>query len=140
MLDKMYPGYKIVEKVIYLQRGPGRLKPDTNNFTGDLYVLVNGLTFSATTGFLAQLQEQNIGIYVGETPGGAYRGLNAGPPVVVTLPNSGLRLFFRPICTEYKVTQARDRLDIDFEIEWTNGYFDLDFEDEVKKINSLLKN
>lgn len=69
-----------------------------NFFNGDVYVLVNGLTFSASTLFCNAVKGQKNITLVGEETGGGWYG-NSGIMIPdITLPNTKLRVrlpFFR---------------------------------------------
>ncbi len=76
-------------------------KPDKKyGYRNNLYLLVNGASFSATVSVLSHLRDQSIGKIVGESPGGAYWGDFAARFKVITLPNSGLRIRI-PLKTMY---------------------------------------
>ena len=70
----------------------GLRQPSRHAFTGDVYVLMNGGSFSTTSEFLAQMHAHRRAIFVGEECGGAYYGNTAGVSRWVTLPHSKLRL------------------------------------------------
>lgn len=61
-------------------------------FRGNLYFLMNGASFSASTSVLAKTLDAGIGTYVGEASGGAYWGDFAGHFKFITLPNSRLQV------------------------------------------------
>ncbi len=69
-----------------------------NYFNGDVYVLINGLTFSASTLFCNAVKGQQNITLVGEETGGGWYG-NSGIMIPdITLPNTKLRVrlpFFR---------------------------------------------
>jgi C-terminal processing protease CtpA/Prc len=69
-------------------------KPSATPFTGKLYVLTDGYTFS-TTGLLASMLRayRNNAVFIGEETGGAYGGCSGNLPLV-TLPHSQLRVHF----------------------------------------------
>jgi C-terminal processing protease CtpA/Prc len=67
-------------------------KPNKNRFTGTIYVLANGGSFSASCILLSNLQGSNRAFVVGEETGGAYNGTVAGRMLTKTLPASKLRL------------------------------------------------
>ena len=70
-----------------------RYKPRHRDaFTGNLYFLMNGASFSATTTVLAKTLDAGIGTFVGEASGSAYWGDFAGHFKTVTLPNSRLQV------------------------------------------------
>ena len=61
-------------------------------FKGNLYFMMNGASFSATTSVLAKTLDAGIGTFVGEASGSAYWGDFAGHFKTVTLPNSKLQV------------------------------------------------
>jgi len=61
-------------------------------FRGNLYFLMNGASFSASTSVLAKTLDAGLGTYVGEASGSAYWGDFAGYFKTVTLPNSKIQL------------------------------------------------
>jgi hypothetical protein len=68
-------------------------KPKQNNFTGNVYVLASGPTFSAATLFCAAVKGQQNVTIVGEETGGGWYG-NSG--VIIpkfTLPNTKLQVY-----------------------------------------------
>lgn len=67
-------------------------KPNKNNFSGKTYVLINGMSFSASCVLSAALQQNPNVTFVGEETGGALKGTVAGFMPVVKLPNSKLSL------------------------------------------------
>lgn len=65
-------------------------QPVKNNYTGRLYVLIDGLTTSAATQFAALVKQNKRGILIGETaPGSLYGGSGRGYSYFY-LPHSGL--------------------------------------------------
>lgn len=81
-------------------------QPAKNPFTGRLYVLADGYTFS-TTGILCSMIRgyRDNTAFVGEETGGAYEGCSGNLPLL-TLPHTGLRVYF-PI--RKFVSPARNR-------------------------------
>ena len=64
----------------------------TNHFNGDLYVLTNGLTFSASALFCNAVKGQPGIKLVGEETGGGWYGNNGIMIPDITLPNTRLRV------------------------------------------------
>jgi len=63
-----------------------------NNFSGDVYVLINGLTFSASSLFCNAVKGQDNVTLIGENTGGGWYG-NSGIMIPdITLPNTKLRV------------------------------------------------
>ncbi|MCK0155971.1 S41 family peptidase [Cellulophaga sp. F20128] len=72
-----------------------KLKPAKDlHFSGSVYVLINGYSFSASSVLTNYLQATNRALVVGEESGGAYNSTVAGQTKVVTLPNSKLDFYF----------------------------------------------
>jgi len=61
-------------------------------FRGNLYFLMNGASFSATTTVLAKTLDAGMGTYIGEASGSAYWGDFAGHFKTVTLPASRMQV------------------------------------------------
>ena len=70
-----------------------RIKPkDKDHYTGNVYVLTNGLTFSASSLFCNAVKGQHNVTLVGENTGGGWHG-NSGIMIPdITLPNTKLRV------------------------------------------------
>ncbi|MFN3941445.1 MAG: S41 family peptidase [Flavobacterium sp.] len=66
--------------------------PKPNNFKGEVFVLINGGSFSASCLFSSMLQTEGRGILIGEETGGTAHGTVAGFMPVYRLPNSKLPL------------------------------------------------
>jgi C-terminal processing protease CtpA/Prc len=64
----------------------------TNHFDGNLYVLISGTTFSASTLFCNTVKGQSNVKLVGETTGGGWYGNNGIMIPEITLPNTKLRV------------------------------------------------
>ena len=73
------------EKKMYRPKG-------RNHFGGDLYVLINGSTFSASTLFCNDIKGQPGVKLVGEEAGGGWHGNNGIMIPDITLPNTHLRV------------------------------------------------
>ncbi|MFA5330197.1 MAG: S41 family peptidase [Prolixibacteraceae bacterium] len=67
-------------------------KPQKNHFSGNVYILINGASFSVTAEFAAVTHFLKRATFIGEETGGAYYGNNSGTFVIVTLPNSKLNV------------------------------------------------
>lgn len=70
----------------------GVLQPSAPTFSGKLYVLMNGGSFSTTAEVISQLHYHRRAQFIGEEDGGAYDGNNSGTIAAVTLPNTRLVL------------------------------------------------
>lgn len=67
-------------------------KPSKYSFNGQIYVLVNGQSFSAASSLARFLKEHGNAIVIGEEGGGRYEGFVAGSREFVSLPNSKIEL------------------------------------------------
>lgn len=65
-------------------------KPQKHPYSGKVYVLINGASFSVTSEFAAVTHTQKRATFIGEETGGAYYGNNSGTFVIVPLTNSRL--------------------------------------------------
>jgi len=67
--------------------------PKKNNFKGDLYVLINGATFSAASLLAANIKNADRAVFIGEETGGAHNGTVAGKMAFLSLPESKLKIW-----------------------------------------------
>ncbi|MES2006442.1 MAG: S41 family peptidase [Bacteroidota bacterium] len=65
-------------------------QPRPNNFTGKVFVLANGRSFSASAEFSAIARSEKRAVFIGEEVGGGYFGNTSGNEANVVLPNSQL--------------------------------------------------
>ncbi|MFD1144607.1 S41 family peptidase [Larkinella insperata] len=70
----------------------GLQSPRTPGFTGAVYVLINGGTFSTAAEFAALFHSHKRGVLIGQETGGGYRGNSSLASPVLTLPHSRFRL------------------------------------------------
>ncbi len=79
-------------------------KPNAINYKGNLYVLINGNSFSASSLISTHLKANKRAIFVGEETGGAYNGCVAGFYRIYKLPTSKVkvRMGLMQIETTYK--------------------------------------
>lgn len=66
--------------------------PRKDRYTGQLYVLINGTTFSAAADLASHLQHNDIGIFLGEETGGSAIGTVSGYSPTMDLEHSGLKV------------------------------------------------
>ena len=81
-----------------------------NHYDGQVYILIGGNSFSATTLFAGDLKGQKNVTLVGEETGGGYYGNTAWIIPDVTLPNTGLRFRlprFRMVIDKERVKNGR---------------------------------
>ncbi len=69
-------------------------KPKALKYSGPVYVLINGHSFSASSVLSVNLQASKRATLVGEETGGAYNSTVAGFTYDVTLPNSKVEMYF----------------------------------------------
>jgi hypothetical protein len=67
-------------------------KPQKNSYSGKVYMLINGGSFSVTSEFASVAHYLKRAVFIGEETGGGYYGNNSGTFVIVTLPNSRLNI------------------------------------------------
>jgi len=67
-------------------------EPSTLGFKGNLYVLINGNSFSASSVISTKLKATNRAVFVGEETGGSYNGTVAGIFKNYQLPNSKVKV------------------------------------------------
>ena len=79
-------------KYTYSLVGSTERKNKPNHFTGKIYVLINGGSFSASCLLSATLKANNDITFVGEETGGGFNSTVAGLLPVLSLPNSKLPL------------------------------------------------
>ena len=82
-------GYLVTPK---LHPGVDEQKPAQVPFSGKLFVLLDGGTFSTAADVTAILRTQTKAIFIGVESGGAYEGNISGLNALLKLPNSGLKL------------------------------------------------
>lgn len=67
-------------------------KVNKDSFKGKIYVLINGMSFSASSIISSNLKGSKRATFVGEETGGAYNGTVAGFMPLIKLPNSELKV------------------------------------------------
>jgi len=95
-----YPSYMIFSTMrtkkqedgtfTYSLVGSRERKPSDNHFTGKIYVMINGGSFSASCLLASSLKANTNVTFVGEETGGGFNSTVAGLLPVLTLPNSKL--------------------------------------------------
>src|SRR5262249_17833046 len=78
----------------------GTQQPSKPTFTGKVYILINGVSFSTTSEFLSHAHARKRATFIGEESGGGYYGNTSGPGAVLTLPNTKLQAYV-PLMTYY---------------------------------------
>jgi len=82
-------GYLVPPK---LHPGVAEQQPGKYPFTGKVFVLIDGGTFSTAADFCAVTHHLKRATFIGEETGGGYYGNNSGMQTIVTLPNSKARV------------------------------------------------
>lgn len=67
-------------------------QPSLPKFQGNVYLLIDGGTFSAASDFAAMMKSSGLATIIGEESGGGYYGNTSMEKSYVTLPNSKIRL------------------------------------------------
>ena len=88
-----------------LHRGLAMQQPAKFPFTGKVFVLTDGGTFSTAADFCAVTHSLGRAKFIGEETGGGYFGNNSGPMPTLTLPNSKVRIRF-PMYAYYNAVSA----------------------------------
>jgi hypothetical protein len=78
----------------------GTQQPSKPTFTGKVYILINGNSFSTTSEFLSHAHSRKRAEFIGEESGGGYYGNTSGPGAMLTLPNTKLQAYV-PLMTYY---------------------------------------
>jgi hypothetical protein len=71
----------------------GTQQPSKPTFTGKVYILINGNSFSTTSEFLSHAHARKRAEFIGEESGGGYYGNTSGPGAMLTLPNTKLQAY-----------------------------------------------
>ena len=66
----------------------GVLQPQKACYTGAVFLLIDGLSFSTTADVCAIAKSNRRGVFIGEETGGAYYGNTSGQTIRIELPNS----------------------------------------------------
>ena len=75
-----------------LHPGVAEQRPGKYPFTGKVFVLIDGGTFSTAADFCAVVHHLKRATFVGEETGGGYYGNNSGFGITLKLPKSGVRV------------------------------------------------
>lgn len=79
-------------KIFYKLRFSKEKEPSPLNYKGQLYVIINGNSFSASSLLSTHLKANKRAVFVGEETGGAYNGCVAGIYKVYEMPTSKLKI------------------------------------------------
>lgn len=67
-------------------------KPKRTRFKGNVYILIDGMSFSTTAQFSSMVASNKLATFIGEESGGTYNGCTAGRICYLVLPNTKLRV------------------------------------------------
>lgn len=88
----------------------GIQQPSLPTFKGRVLILINGGSYSTTAEFLTQAHTHHRATFIGEESGGAYFGNTSGHHMLLTLPNTKVRLVV-PLMTYQLSTQGQHEAD-----------------------------
>ena len=126
LLVKTDSGYYISNKLHYNLKTH---RPSKNHYKRNLYILINGRSFSATTQFASLVHSKRRATFIGEETGGGYKGCTAGRTCYINLPHTKMRLKIPLIKYSNAVSQAYN----------TKGHGIMPDYELQPKINDLLK-
>lgn len=70
--------------------------PKPTVYKGQVYVLMNGLSFSSAGAMIADIKKTSDAVFIGEESGSVFEGPTGGISIVVKLPNSGIMVRISP--------------------------------------------
>lgn len=111
ILEKKDSIYEVSNNIFTrMEGGPPKnlVEPEKDRFTGKLYVLINGGSFSATGETAGILDDRNRGVFIGEEAGGSNYQNTSGRMPILYLPNSGVRIRMPLIAYKLNVKDAND--------------------------------
>ncbi|PSL31726.1 S41 family peptidase [Chitinophaga ginsengisoli] len=99
--------YLLLNPARYLLNGEESrvIQPKTNHFTGKLFVLINGGSFSNTAIVSACLERDKRAVFIGEETGGN-KHIISGDPTEISLPNTHIRGFIST--TTFQITNGNN--------------------------------
>lgn len=106
-----------------MEGGPPKnpVKPKKDRFTGKLYVLIDGGSFSATGETAGILDDRNRAVFIGEEAGGSNYQNTSGRMPMLYLPHSGVRIRMPLIAFRLNVKDLNDGYGVvpDYEVRNT---------------------
>jgi Peptidase family S41 len=90
-VDKVNPHLFKVKNKYHPNLSPQ--KPQKNSFSGNVYILINGGSFSTTRDFCSIVHTNKRGKFVGEETGGNYSGNCSEVFLPLTLPNTKIKVY-----------------------------------------------
>lgn len=109
MLDSIGPRSYLLKPIAH--DNLNIMNPMPDNYQGDVWFLINGLSFSTTAEFCTIVKANHRGKFVGEETGGAYGGNTSGAMMDVALPYSKMNVSFGVIKYDMAIdnSQSADR-------------------------------
>jgi len=86
--------------------------PAKDIFSGELYILINGGSFSATGEVAGMLKNHNRGVFIGEETGGSDYQNSSGIMIMLYLPYSQIRVRIPMLCYELNIDYKNDGLGV----------------------------
>jgi hypothetical protein len=83
--------------------------PNLLNFKGNVYILINGLSFSVTAEFCAIAQSNHRAVFIGEETGGTYYGNTSGRFIDVSLPYSSITIHIPAVKYSMSVNDTKNK-------------------------------
>lgn len=83
------------------------IQPVQNNYTGKVWFLIDGLSFSTTAEFCAVAFSKKRGKFIGEETGGTYDGNTSGVELETTLPSTKINLLYGTVRYKMAVKPAK---------------------------------
>ncbi|MDT0558748.1 S41 family peptidase [Ichthyenterobacterium sp. W332] len=111
-------------QLYYRYKAAKETEPNPLNFKGNIYVLINGNSFSASSIISTQLKGDKRAMFIGEETGGAYNGTVAGYYKIYELPNTKLRARIGLMHIDSKHKIAPDGYGVKPDVEITPTYQD----------------
>ncbi len=94
-VTKSYPGRserKGDKHFITTHQGLSVWEPKSSAFKGNLYVLIDGFSFSTCADVATVLDHRGLAVFIGEETGGGYQGNTSGHTKTVRLPNTDIKI------------------------------------------------
>jgi len=113
--------------------GSDSYQPKANNFKGNLYILTNGRSFSATGEFTSFIKNHRSAIFIGEEVGGNQFQNTSGLGYYITLPNSKLRMLIPTVLWEMNVSVTNDGHGVKPDYWVRNS-----IQEQVKQVDSVM--
>ena len=109
--------------------------PSKSRFQGDLFFIIDGGCFSATSDFMAMVKSHNLGTIIGTETGGGYYGNTSADHSQLTLPNSHIRI---------TIPMVRHLMNVKGDVELGRGvqpdhFVPSNIEDQVSGVDTQLE-